>query len=338
MEFFGLIISGMSIYLFLFFIISTIFVLKGMIIVKQAEVVIIERFGKFQRILYPGLYWIIPFIERPRSILWTTVTLSHSEYKRTISQEPRIDLRECVYDFPRQNVITKDNVTMEITAILYYQIIDPKAAVYEVFNLSEAIEKLAQTTLRNIIGSMDLDATLVSRDIINEKLHHVLYDAANKWGVQVNRVELQEVNPPVDIRHAMEKQMRAERERREMILRAEGLKTSSILEAQGKQESQILIAKGQAEATILEAEGRSKARALVMDAEANAIELLTKRMPQDQITPFLIAQQYVNSLADIMKGKDNKTVIIPYEATSLTNSISMIATLFKQEKETKEGR
>ena len=202
---------------------------------------------------------------------------------------------------------------MEITAILYYQIIDPKAAVYEVFNLSEAIEKLAQTTLRNIIGSMDLDETLVSRDIINEKLHHVLFDAANKWGVQVNRVELQEVNPPIDIRHAMEKQMRAERERREMILRAEGLKTSSILEAEGKQESQILIAKGQ--------------------AETDAIELLSKRIANDQITPFLIAQQYVNSLADIMKGKDNKTIIVPYEATSLVNSVSMITKLFNTEKD-----
>lgn len=323
--------SAVLFFLALLFLI--IYILKACFIVKQAEVVIIERFGKFHKILYPGLYWIIPFIEKPRSILWTTVTLSHNEYKRFVSKELRIDLRECVYDFPRQNVITKDNVTMEITAILYYQIIDPKAAVYEVFNLSEAIEKLAQTTLRNIIGSMDLDETLVSRDIINEKLHHVLFDAANKWGVQVNRVELQEVNPPIDIRHAMEKQMRAERERREMILRAEGLKTSSILEAEGKQESQILIAKGQAESDILEAEGKSKARIMIMQAETDAIELLSKRIANDQITPFLIAQQYVNSLADIMKGKDNKTIIVPYEATALVNSVSMITKLFNTEKD-----
>lgn len=318
--------------------VSIIYILKACVIVKHAEVVIIERFGKFHKILHPGLHLIVPFIEQPRYILWTTVILSHNEYRRILSKESRIDLRECVYDFPRQNVITKDNVTMEITAILYYQIIDPKAAVYEVFNLSEAIEKLAQTTLRNIIGSMDLDETLVSRDIINEKLHHVLFDAANKWGVQVNRVELQEVNPPIDIRHAMEKQMRAERERREMILRAEGLKTSSILEAEGRQESQILIAKGQAEAHILDAQGKSKARIMTMQAETDAIELLSKKIANDQITPFLIAQQYVNSLADIMKGKDNKTIIVPYEATSLANSVSMINTLFKKETtESKEG-
>jgi regulator of protease activity HflC (stomatin/prohibitin superfamily) len=294
--------------------------------------VIIERFGKFHKILYPGIYLVVPFIERPRTILWTTVILSHNEYKRILSKEKRIDLRECVYDFPRQNVITKDNVTMEITAILYYQIVDARAAVYEVYNLSEAIEKLAQTTLRNIIGSMDLDETLVSRDIINEKLHHVLYDAANKWGVQVNRVELQEVNPPIDIRHAMEKQMRAERERREMILRAEGAKASSILEAEGKQESQILIAKGHAQAEILEAEGKARARTTITEAEAQAITLLNKSVPHDQAVQYLIAQQYINSLADVMSGKDNKTIVVPYESSSLISSLSMINALLNSEK------
>lgn len=325
------IIAGLLLLVIL--ILMTPFIIQACIVVREAEVVIIERFGKFYKILHPGLYWVIPFIERPRTILWTTVVLSHNEYKRTITKEKRIDLRECVYDFPRQNVITKDNVTMEITAILYYQIVDPRAAVYEVYNLSEAIEKLAQTTLRNIIGSMDLDETLVSRDIINEKLHHVLYDAANKWGVQVNRVELQEVNPPIDIRHAMEKQMRAERERREMILRAEGAKTSSILEAEGKQESQVLIAKGHAQAEILEAEGKAQARTMITQAENQAIELLRKTMSHDQVAQYLIAQQYINSLADIMSGEDNKTIIVPYETSSLISSVSMIANLFNSQKE-----
>ncbi|HTM06435.1 MAG TPA: SPFH domain-containing protein [Patescibacteria group bacterium] len=312
-----------------FFMLCTI---RMCIVVREAEVVIIERFGKFYKILHPGIHLVIPFMERPRTILWTTVVLSNNEYRRTVSKERRIDLRECVYDFPRQNVITKDNVTMEITAILYYQIVAPRAAVYEVYNLSEAIEKLAQTTLRNIIGSMDLDETLVSRDIINEKLHHVLYDAANKWGVQVNRVELQEVNPPIDIRHAMEKQMRAERERREMILRAEGAKASSILEAEGKQESQILIAKGHAQAEILEAEGKAIARTTMTQAEAQAIELLNKKIPHDQVIHYLIAQQYINSFADVMTGKDNKTVVVPYEISSLISSVGVIATLFNTEK------
>jgi regulator of protease activity HflC (stomatin/prohibitin superfamily) len=322
--------------IFLVLLITLIFIalliIKACIVVRQAEVVIIERFGKFYKILHPGIHVVVPFIERPRTILWTTVILSHNEYKRILSKEKRIDLRECVYDFPRQNVITKDNVTMEITAILYYQIVDARAAVYEVYNLSEAIEKLAQTTLRNIIGSMDLDETLVSRDIINEKLHHVLYDAANKWGVQVNRVELQEVNPPIDIRHAMEKQMRAERERREMILRAEGAKASSILEAEGRQESQILIAKGHAQAEILEAEGKAKARTTITEAEAQAIALLSKSVPYDQVTHYLIAQQYINSLANVMSGKNNKTIIVPYESNSLVSSISMINSLFNSEK------
>lgn len=301
------------------------------LLVHEAEAVIIERFGKFDRILQPGLHLVIPFVEQPRKILWTTVTSYHNEYIRKTSQEIKIDVRECVYDFPKQNVITKDNVTMEITAILYYQIINPHAAVYEVYNLSEAIEKLAQTTLRNIIGSMDLDETLVSRDDINERLRTVLFEAATKWGVQVNRVELQEVNPPIDIRHAMEKQMRAERERREMILRAEGAKTSAILEAQGQQEAHILKARGQATAEVAEAEGKASARLTLAEAEAKAIEKIKHALPSQNTAEFLIAQNYIEALSKMTTGKDNKTIIIPYEAQSLVNSISMIKHVFEKD-------
>ncbi|GAG24794.1 unnamed protein product, partial [marine sediment metagenome] len=188
------------------FVVLVVFLLitlaQATYLVRQSEVIMVERFGKFNVILKSGLHFIIPFIDRTRKVLWTfvkedprgRVMYRYSEFVE------RIDLREAVYDFPKQNVITKDNVTMEINALLYYQITDPKRAIYEVANLPQAIEKLTQTTLRNIIGSMDLDETLSSRDQVNEKLRIILDEATDKWGVKVNRVELQEVNPPGDIR------------------------------------------------------------------------------------------------------------------------------------------
>jgi len=229
----------------------------------------------------------------------------------------RIDLRESVYDFPKQNVITKDNVTMEINALLYYQITDPKAAVYEINNMPEAIEKYTQTRLRDIIGSMDLDETLVSRNTINARLTEILDEATDKWGVKVNRVELQEVNPPADIRVAMEKQMRAERERREMILRSEGKKQSAILEAEGIREAQIL-----------EADGQAQSRLKIADAEAKTIEMI-KEAAQGDPLPYLIAMQYIKALPEMVKGKDDKLVVIPYEASSIMSSLAPIKKLFE---------
>jgi regulator of protease activity HflC (stomatin/prohibitin superfamily) len=233
----------------------------------------------------------------------------------------RIDLREAVYDFPKQNVITKDNVTMEINALLYYQITDPRAAVYEVNNLPLAIEKLTQTTLRNVIGSMDLDSSLVSRDEINARLREILDEATDKWGVKVNRVELQEVNPPADIRHAMEKQMRAEREKRETILQSEGKKRAAILEAEGVQEARVLEAQGQAEA-----------RLIVTQAEAKAIALITQALPQNDPTAYLIAMEYIKVMPEMMKGKDDKLVVIPYEATGLMGSLAGMKKVFESVK------
>jgi regulator of protease activity HflC (stomatin/prohibitin superfamily) len=248
---------------------------------------------------------------------------------RYITTMTRIDLREAVYDFPRQSVITKDNVTMEISALIYYQITDPKAAVYEVANLPEAIEKLAQTTLRNIIGSMDLDESLVSRDRINEKLRHILDEASDKWGVKVNRVELQEVTPSSDIRQAMEKQMRAERERRAVILEAEGIKRSAILEAEGAQESQILRAKGEAESKVLNAQAEAEARLKIAQAEAKAIEMVQQAVPNGDPLPYLIALRYINALPEMTKGKDDKMIIVPYEASALTGSLASIKKVFE---------
>lgn len=312
------------------FITLLVFIKKSVYLVQQAEVLVIERLGKFDRILQPGLHVIIPFIENPRSVIWTHMKeIEGKKYYRFSEVINRIDLRESMYDFPRQNVITKDNVTMEINALLYYQITDPRAAVYEVYNLPEAIEKLTQTTLRNIIGSMDLDTTLISRDEINEKLRIILDEATDKWGVKINRVELQEVMPPADIRQAMEKQMRAEREKRETILRSEGSKRAAILEAEGEQESQVLRAKGDAESRIIRAQGDATARLQIVQAEAQALAMIQQTTTQNDPMQYLIAMQYIATLPKLMEGKDNKMIIVPYESSSLIGSLASIKELFQ---------
>jgi regulator of protease activity HflC (stomatin/prohibitin superfamily) len=310
---------GFGIFFFTTIIFLIIVLAKSIYLVKQAEVILIERLGRFSRILTPGLHVVVPFVDKPRSAIWTFVQEgSDKRYHRFIRTMERIDLRESVYDFPRQNVITKDNVTMEINALLYYQITDPKAALYEIDNLPQAIEKLTQTTLRDVIGAMDLDEALVSRGQINEKLRVVLDEATDKWGVKVNRVELQEVNPPVDIRHAMEKQMRAERERREMILRSEGKKSSAILEAEGVKEAAVLEATGQAEARLMIAQAESKAIAVIKEATAGADPL-----------PYLLAMQYIKALPEMMKGKDDKLIVVPYESSALMGSLTGIKKVFE---------
>jgi len=307
-----------------------VFLSKAVYLVRQAEVVIIERLGKFDRVLKPGLHMVVPFIESPRSTVWTFVKEGENKrYFRYTHVIDRIDLREAVYDFPKQNVITKDNVTMEINALLYYQITDPRAAMYEVSNLPEAIEKLTQTTLRNVIGSMDLDQSLVSRDEVNHKLRIILDEATDKWGVKVNRVELQEVNPPADIRHAMEKQMRAERDRRALILEAEGTKRAAILKAEGAQESEVLRAQGEAQARIINAQGEADARLKVAHAEAQAIEMIQNAVPNNDPLPYLVAQQYIKALPEITKDKDGKMILVPYEASSLVGSLAVIKKVFE---------
>lgn len=304
--------------------------LSSVILVKQAETIVIERLGRFYKILGPGLHVIVPFMDQKRTAIWTFVHVDRNHdyvrYSRTLY---RIDLRESVYDFPKQNVITKDNVTMEINALLYYQITDVKAAMYEVSNLPEAIEKLTQTTLRNVIGSMDLDTSLTSRDAINTKLRLILDEATDKWGVKVNRVELQEVNPPHDIRAAMEKQMRAERSRRATILEAEGSKEAMILDAQGVQQSQVLRAQGQADAAIIEAEGQAQARLKVALAEAKAFEMLQSAMPNTDPAQYLIAMKYMQTLPQMMEGQNNKLIVVPYESSALMGSLASMKELFK---------
>ena len=324
---------GLTVGIVIAFFILLLFFNSAIYIVHQAETIIIERLGCFNRILGPGFHIVIPFFEGPRKVVWSFVVPEgpKKQYYRFTKVLNRIDLREAVYDFPKQNVITKDNVTMEINALLYYYIIDPKAAVYEVNNLPEAIEKLTQTTLRNVIGSMDLDESLVSRDQINERLRIILDEATDKWGVKVNRVELQEVNPPHDIRQAMEKQMRAERDRRAIILESEGKKRSAILEAEGKQESSVLRAKGEAEAKIIEAQGEANARMQIAQAEAKAMTMIREVLPQEgDAVSYLVALQYLKMLPELAKGKNDKLILVPYEAASLMGSVASIKTLFEK--------
>jgi regulator of protease activity HflC (stomatin/prohibitin superfamily) len=315
------------------FFVFIMFLMKAVYLVNQAETVIIERLGKYHRTLTPGLHLVIPFFDVAHYCVWTYVRQNdYGKYIRYIHAIRKIDLRESVYDFPKQNVITKDNVNIEINALLYYQITDPKAAVYEVSNLPEAIEKLTQTTLRNVIGSMDLDETLVSRDSINDKLQIILDEATDKWGVKVNRVELQEVNPPHDIQVAMEKQMRAERDRRAIILESEGEKRAAILKAEGDRESRVLKAKGIAESKILESEGQAQARLKIANAEAKAIDVVQKAVPGKDPLPYLIAREYIKTLPEMMKDKNGKMMIVPYESSAMVGSLSMMKKIFEETK------
>ena len=314
-----------------------IFFVKGIQIVQQQEVMLIERLGKFDRILDSGFHYIFPFLEVPRTISWKETTKgpdghSYSYY----TQKTRIDMRECVYDFPRQNVITKDNVSIAINALIYFQIMDAKSAVYQIQNLPEAIEKLTLTTMRNVIGEMDLDETLASRDAINTKLRATLDEASNKWGVKVNRIELQDITPPADVQNSMEKQVKAEREKRAAIYEAEGLKQSAILKAEGEKEAAINKAQGQKQAAILTAEGEKEAARLVAEgqaaarvkqaeAEATAIQKTIEAIQGNgQPDKYLIAVRYLETLKQMVEGENNKVVYMPYEATGILSSVDGI--------------
>ncbi len=250
-------------------------------IVPQARAGVIERLGRYNRTLNPGLAIVVPFVDRLR---------------------PLIDLREQVVSFPPQPVITEDNLVVNIDTVIYFQVNDPKSATYEIANYIQAIEQLTVTTLRNVIGGMALETTLTSRDEINGQLRGVLDEATGKWGIRVNRVELKAIDPPGSIKDSMEKQMRADREKRATILQAEGQKQSAILTAEGEKQAAVLRAEGQRQATILQAEGQAKA----IDTVFNAIH-------QGNPDPQLLAYQYLQALPLIAQGESNKVWIIPAE-------------------------
>ena len=303
----------------------------GVKVVPQSETRVIERLGRFHSVLNPGLNFIIPFIDKPKTIYTRRVEngLNGRHVVRTTATTV-IDLREQVYDFPSQQVITRDNVTTAINALLYFQITDPKKAVYEIDNLPNAIEKLTQTSLRNVIGELELDETLTSRDTINSRLQNILDDATNKWGVKVNRVELQDITPPQSVRVAMEKQMQAERNRRAEILNAEGEKQSLILRSEGEKASKINQAEARKQSEILRAEGEAKAIILNAQAEADAILRVAEAVRSGNTDPatYMLAMKYIEALREMTSGKDNKTVFMPYEASSVLSSIGSIKNLF----------
>jgi regulator of protease activity HflC (stomatin/prohibitin superfamily) len=261
-------------------------------IVPQARAGVVERLGRYQRTLDPGLALIVPYVDRVK---------------------PLIDLREQVVSFPPQPVITEDNLVINIDTVIYFQVTDPRAASYEIADYIAAIEQLTVTTLRNVIGGMTLEDTLTSRDQISGALRTVLDEATGKWGIRVNRVELKAVDPPASIQEAMEKQMRAERDRRAAILTAEGVKQSQILTAEGEKQSAILRAEGQREAQILEAEG-----------EARAIETVFDAIHRGDADPKLLAYQYLQTLPQIADGEASKVWIIPSEITQALSNIAEV--------------
>ena len=301
-----------------------IFAKMALVIIPQSETKIIERLGRYYATLRPGINIIIPIVDRAKEI----VVMRAGRYVYSNS----IDLREQVYDFPKQNVITKDNVQTEINALLYFQIVDPFKAVYEINNLPNAIEKLTQTTLRNIIGELELDETLTSRDTINTKLRSVLDDATNKWGIKVNRVELQDITPPESVLTAMEKQMQAERNKRATILTSEGKKASDILQSEGEKMATINRAEALKQQASLQAEGEAQARIRKAEAEAIAIKKITEAVGEStNPANYLLAQKYIQMLQQLAEGDKTKTVYLPYEATNLMGSIGGIKDLFKSE-------
>ena len=257
-------------------------------VVQQSKAYVIERLGAFHTVWSVGLHFKVPFIDRVLRV---------------------VSLKEQVADFPPQPVITKDNVTMQIDTVLYYQITDPKLFAYGVENPMNAIENLTATTLRNIIGELELDQSLTSRDIINARMRSILDEATDPWGIKVNRVELKNILPPKDIQNAMEKQMRAERERREQILQAEGQKQSQILVAEGEKESRILRADGEKQARIMEAEAEAAAILRVNEAMANSLKLLNESNPTDPV----IRIKALEAFQAAANGKATK-IIIPSEA------------------------
>ena len=259
-------------------------------IVPQASAGIVERLGRYHRTLDAGLALVIPFVDRLR---------------------PLLDLREQVVSFPPQSVITEDNLVVHIDTVIYFQVTDAKAATYEIANFIGAIEQLTVTTLRNVIGSMTLEDSLTSRDDINQQLRGVLDEATGKWGIRVNRVELKSIEPPATIKDAMEKQMRAERDRRAAILNAEGIKQSQILTAEGEKQSAILRAEGRRQAQMLEAEGQAKAIETVFDA-----------IHKGRVDPQLLAYQYLQTLPMIAQGESNKVWIIPSEFAQALGTVA----------------
>lgn len=297
-------------FLIIMLVIILVVAIKSIKVVRQAEVYIIERLGKFHKIADAGLTIIIPFCDHVRSV---------------------VSLKEQTMDIPPQGVITEDNVTITIDTVVFYQITDPAKAVYEIQSLKKGIEYLAITTIRDIVGKMDLDSTFSSRDAINTKLRVILDEATDKWGCKVNRVEIKDITPPADIRDAMEKQMNAERNKRALILQAEGEKQSAITIAEGRKEAAILEAEAEKEARIRRAAGEAQAIKEVANAKAKEIQMVYDAIKEANPDEKLVQLKSLEALEEVAKGDANK-IFIPFEATGALSSLGAIKEVLKDDK------
>ncbi len=304
----------MGIFLLILLVIILIIAFKAIKVVKQSEVYVIERLGKFHKVADAGLTIIVPFMDHVRSV---------------------VSLKQQTMDVPPQGVITKDNVTITIDTVVFYKITDPAKAVYEIQSLKKGIEYLAITTIRDIVGKMDLDATFSSRDSINEQLRSVLDEATDQWGCKVDRVEIKDITPPADIRDAMEKQMNAERNKRALILQAEGERQSAITLAEGKKEAAILEAEADKEAAIRRAAGEAAAIREVADAKAQEIKLVYSAVMESHPNDKLVQLKSLEALKEIADGEANK-VFIPFDATSALGSLGAMKELVSDKKERAE--
>ncbi|ABG03672.1 SPFH domain, Band 7 family protein [Rubrobacter xylanophilus DSM 9941] len=280
------------------------FAARSIRIIPQARVGIVQRLGRYHRTAESGLTFVIPLVDR---------------------MLPKTDLREQVVSFQPQAVITNDNVGIQISTVVYYRIVDPRAAEYEVANLRVALEQITQTTLRNVIGNLTLDRTLVSRDEINAKLRTVLDEVTERWGVRITRVEIKEIIPPRDIQQAMEKQMQAERDRRAAILKAEGEKRSAILKAEGEKESAILRAEGERRSAVLRAEGEAEAYRKVQQAQIEMAAALFARLHESDLSPEALRYLYLRTLPELARGEANKLFVVPSELQELAGVASVLA-------------
>src|SRR3954462_12120421 len=294
---------------------------KTIKIVPQATVMLIERLGRFSRVATSGLNVIVPFLDKPRGVYWTNVRPGLAS----------IDLREQYIDLPPQPVITRDNVTIHVDSVVYWQITDPIKALYEVADLIGAIVQLTITGMRAVIGDMDLDHTLSQRDQINAKLRIGLDEATDKWGVKVTRVDVKNISPPEDVRVTMEKQMTAERTRRALVLQAEGAKQAAITSAQAERQGAVTRAEGDKQSAILAAEGAAQARLRNAEAEAEAITQVA-RVILDHGNPaqYLITQRYIESLKEMSLGQNSKVIFMPVETSAMLSSVGVIKEMFAE--------
>lgn len=300
----------MIIFLIILLVALLVILFNSIKIVREAEVYIIERLGKFHKVADAGLTIIIPFVDKVRSV---------------------VSLKEQTMDIPPQGVITQDNVTIKIDTVVFYQIIDPAKAVYEIQSLKKGIEYLAITTIRDIVGKITLDSTFSSRDLINNQLRTLLDEATYKWGCKVNRVEIQDINPPEDIRDAMERQMNAERNKRAAILKAEGEKQAAITIAEGKKEAAILEAEAEKEARIRRASGEAAAIKSIAEAKAEEIKKVYDSIKKANPDDKLVQLKSLEALEEIAKGEANK-VFIPFEATNALSSLGAMKEIVKEDK------